>query len=103
MPRSPPVVAVNTPDTKQTTTTVKITPPVSGGPFDKFVVAVCPAGTNPNWASCPLFECSPAQIAACPITGLTPATDYQVSVVAVAGAQISQRSNIAPFTTLPWP
>lgn len=68
LPCSAPGVDVNDPDTTQTTTTIKVTPP-EGGPFDKFILTVCRVGAQP--ADCKDVTCLPDKVAACPITGLT--------------------------------
>ena len=84
--------------TTTTSTTVKVTPPAEGGPFDKFVLTVCPSA-GPATA-CKAVDCAPANIAACPLTNLTPDTNYDVTAVAVAGTQVSQPSNKDTFKTL---
>lgn len=91
---------VNDPATTQTSTTVKLTPP-DGGPFDKFILTVCRVGAQP--ADCKDFTCAPAQVAACPITGLTDNTSYTVTAVAVKGADTSAAGGPDTFSTLPYP
>ena len=84
--------------TTASSTTVKVTPPAEGGPFDKFVLTACPSAGLAT--ACKAADCAPARIAACPLTGLTPNTNYDVSAVAVAGTQASQPSNKDTFRTL---
>lgn len=64
--------------TTTTATTVKVTPPALGGPWTSYQLTVCKAGTT----TCKTFSCLPANINACPVTGLDPNTDYHVTVVA---------------------
>lgn len=98
-------VTVNGAATTQTSTTVKITPPTQGGPFERFVLALCPkpASSTPDWPSCPQVICLPAQAAACPVSGLTASKGYTVSALAVSSTTIAQRSAASDFATLPWP
>ena len=98
-------VAVNSAATTQTSTTVKITPPAQGRPFERFVLAVCPkpASGAPDWPSCPQVVCLPAQATACPVGGLAASTSYAVSALAVSSTTIAQRSAASDFATLPWP
>lgn len=84
--------------TTTTSTTVKVTPPAEGGPFTNYILTVCPAAGPAS--ACKNVNCAPANIAACPLTGLTPDTDYKVTAVAVAGTTVSQVSNTDTFKTL---
>ena len=62
-------------------TSASLLPPsacVLPGPFTNYKLTVCPTGS----AQCKTFNCAPANIAACPLTGLDPATSYNVVVVA---------------------
>ena len=58
--------------TTPTTTTAKVTPPALGGPWDNYKLTVCKAPGNTD---CKTFDCAPANIAACPLTDLTPNTE----------------------------
>ena len=69
---------MNDPATTTTSTTAKVTPPPLGGPFTNYKPTVCKTGTT----TCKTFDCAPANIAACPLTGLSPDTSYTVTVVA---------------------
>ena len=70
---SPPGTSVNDVDTTTTATTVKVTPPALGGAYDNYKLSVCPVGGQA--ADCKTFNCAPANIAACPVTGLAPNTE----------------------------
>lgn len=97
---------MNDPDTTQTTTTVKLTP-ADATPVDKWVLTVCKtakrAGRRLSQAGCLKFDCLPAQIAACPVTGLTPQTPYSVTAVGVRGTEVGAPSAPDTFTTKPYP
>ena len=101
----PPTISVDDAATGPTSTAVRITPPILGGPFDAFRLAVCPkpASGTPDWASCPQVTCLPAQVAACPVDGLAANAPYLVTAVALAGAITSQRSAPDDFATTGWP
>ena len=72
-------------------------PPPAPGPFTNYKLTVCQAGTD----NCKAFNCAPAKIAACPLTGLTPNTFYSVTVVAQkTGAPDSLVSKPDTFQTL---
>lgn len=95
-------VAVNADSITQTSATVKITPPSGGGPFVKYVLAVCPKPQSgaPNWDACPQTNCQPNQVAACPIAGLAAGPAYLVSGVAFTADDVaSARSAADAFTT----
>ena len=66
--------------TSTTSTTAKVTPPAlpKNFPWDNYQLTVC----QTNTANCKDFDCKPAEINACPLTGLLPATFYNVKVVA---------------------
>ena len=67
------------------------------GPWTNYKLTVCQAGTD----NCKTFNCAPAKIAACPLTGLTPNTFYSVTVVAQkTGAPDSLISKADTFKTL---
>jgi len=67
------------------------------GPFTNYKLTVCQTGTS----NCKNFDCAPAKIAACPLTGLTPNTFYSVTVVAQkTGSPDSLASPPDPFKTL---
>lgn len=98
-------VAVNAASITQTAATVRMSAPSVGGPFDKFVLAVCrkPASGAVNWAVCPQSTCLAAQAAACPITGLSANSSFAVSAVAYSGTTPTIRSSADNFATLVWP
>lgn len=90
----------------QTSASVKITPPSEGGPFVRYVLAVCPKPRSgaPNWDACPPTSCQPNEVEACPITGLAAGTSYVVSGVAFTAEDVATiRSAADEFATRPWP
>ena len=70
---SAPGITVNQPDVTPTSATAKVTPPATGGPYDNYKLTVCPKFGPAS--DCKQFDCAPADIAACPLTGLTPNTE----------------------------
>lgn len=96
---------MNSASVTQTSVTVKINAPAEGGPYDSFVISVCPkprSGT-PNWDACPQTTCLPSQADACLVNDLAANTNFTMSAIAVSGETASIRSNAADFATLPWP
>lgn len=68
----PPAVSNNGADITPITTTIRVTPPFVGGPFSSYRLTACPQpGTA---ADCQAYQCQPADVNACPINNLTPAT-----------------------------
>ena len=91
-------MAVNDVNTTPISTTAKVTPPTlpKNFPWDSYELTVCKKGTT----TCLYFNCAAAKISACPLTGLTPATLYTVTVVAQrSGYPDSPVSNTDEFTT----
>ena len=88
-----------------TSLTVKIKHPPEGGPFDRYIVAVCrkPQSGAPKWDQCPSSTCLPSQASSCTIAGLAPNTAYVLSAVAWAGETASSRSDVLAASTPPYP
>lgn len=101
-----PSIEVPTQSITPTGATAKMSANAKGGPYERFVLAVCPkpASGAPNWDKCPSTTCLLAQAAACPIGNLSPGRKYTVSAVAyTADDTASGRSAAVDFTTQPWP
>ncbi len=99
-------VAVVAESETQNSAEIRINPPSEGGPFAKFVLAVCPKPRSgaPNWDACPQVQCTTSQVAACPVSGLSANTAYIVSGIAFTADDVATiRSAANDFTTLPWP
>lgn len=90
--------------TTQTSAVAVITPP-EGGPWGTYVLSVCPKPPSgaPNWDACPKTTCTAAQVAACPIAGLSAGALYTLSGVALRGDTSSVRSTPDDFSTPAWP
>ena len=82
-----------------------IDPPDIGGPYDRYILSVCPKPPSgaPNWDACPKTTCLAAQVAACPLAGLSAGKTYTISGVAMQGETTSVRSSASDFSTPAWP
>lgn len=81
-----------------TTGQAAVTAPTTGGPFTSYALTVCEKATPANCVTQP--DCAAANIAACPLTNLTPATTYTVVAVGKAsGIPNSPPSVPAEFDT----
>lgn len=89
---------MNDPATTTTSTTVLVEPP-AGVPFDSVVLTVCLV-TPPN-TGCRDFVCDPAvdSIDACPVTGLSPSTNYTVTGKAISGGGVVSTGGFDTFRT----
>lgn len=87
----------------RTSASIQITPPAEGGPFDQFLLAVCPPPKSgaPAWDAAPQVTCAPSHVAGCLVSGLAENSSYVVSGVAyTADGVASARSSAASFNTL---
>ena len=95
-PHSAPVVDGQ--PTGPNTANIVVTPPAVGGPWERYILSICKAGTT----DCKEVECAakPSGTTTCPVDGPDPDTDYTVEAKAVRpDGQESLLSNIDPFTT----
>ena len=93
---------VHADSTSPTTATADVTPPASGGPWAKYALRVCllTKGVIVHAVTtCTTVDCSPVVappgVTTCPLTGLDPDTEYNVTATAVMADGTASKTSAA--------